>query len=668
MNAKEWIAALHKSGRPGPLLATLREGKQADVAARLKALDGYAEDPAVGDALLELVGTPPWTSDSSKPLWNLVFELASKTKDPRLKEATPTWDVRPLMKRWLSNGWKRAVAGLPERAELSAARREALDAHAGAAKPVSTRNTSEDELLAAIYANPADDTPRQVYADMLLEKGDPRGEFISLQLANADEKKQRALLKAHGKQWLGELAEVLASTYEFRRGFLSKATIKFRNKADFDKWSDRPEWATVEEVDFAGRGTVPEGQAGFIYAITPAMKSLKKASRVMREAIVDTSAPWALEVLGVELTENGLVALFESDRFPRLHTLESHKKVTPALFERLRRVGAVKHFIGHSALPAETVAAASKHPFETVTMNGLVYRRGPDGALHNADAPAAAPRATALPETGFIIELAARPDDTLTVIGSTALHHVDASGTRLLRQTPRRYWYNDCTGFDEKGRFVVIGYRNVKVTDPATGEALLEARAPATEPYSSNLLSFSPDGRFISGVRSAVYDLEKNVEVKPPRGVGKACFVDPEQRWWLVFERFDDVTDPVLLRHDSKERRRLTGAGPAKKIVLSSRGVLFTQSEANLSSWDVATGRRIASADGLRLLSFCCRGAVLTAGGGDAIHALDAQTLQVLRSWPGARCATISDDRKTAWVLTQQDGATPGITREAFDR
>ncbi|MBL8917099.1 MAG: TIGR02996 domain-containing protein [Archangium sp.] len=39
----------------------------------------------------------------------------------------------------------------------------------------------EDELLAAIWARPDDDTPRLVYADYLMEQQNPRGEFIRLQ-------------------------------------------------------------------------------------------------------------------------------------------------------------------------------------------------------------------------------------------------------------------------------------------------------------------------------------------------------------------------------------------------------------------------------------------------------------------------------------------------------
>ena len=41
----------------------------------------------------------------------------------------------------------------------------------------------ESRLLAAVLADPGSDAPRQVYADWLQERGDPRGELIELQLA-----------------------------------------------------------------------------------------------------------------------------------------------------------------------------------------------------------------------------------------------------------------------------------------------------------------------------------------------------------------------------------------------------------------------------------------------------------------------------------------------------
>ncbi len=76
-------------------------------------------------------------------------------------------------------------------------------------------STSEaDALEAAIRANPHDRAAHAAYADWLTERGDPRGEFIQVQLAledesvSADQRKklkarEKALLKKHEKEWVG---------------------------------------------------------------------------------------------------------------------------------------------------------------------------------------------------------------------------------------------------------------------------------------------------------------------------------------------------------------------------------------------------------------------------------------------------------------------------------
>lgn len=84
------------------------------------------------------------------------------------------------------------------------------------AAPASPRTALEN----AIVANPDDLGAHAAYADWLIEQGDPRGEFIQVQLALEDEKrpakarkelKQREeqLLKRYQREWLGELAPYL---------------------------------------------------------------------------------------------------------------------------------------------------------------------------------------------------------------------------------------------------------------------------------------------------------------------------------------------------------------------------------------------------------------------------------------------------------------------------
>jgi uncharacterized protein (TIGR02996 family) len=103
-----------------------------------------------------------------------------------------------------------------------------------------------DALEAALVANPDDLASHSAYADYLAEQGDPRGELIQVQIALEDEKKASAerkrlqereaeLLKAHTRQWLGELAPHLLdieerkwgpnTEYRFARGWVDRLQI-----------------------------------------------------------------------------------------------------------------------------------------------------------------------------------------------------------------------------------------------------------------------------------------------------------------------------------------------------------------------------------------------------------------------------------------------------------
>ena len=112
--------------------------------------------------------------------------------------------------------------------------------------------TTEAELLAQIYAHPLDDGPRLVYGDFLLQRGDPRGELIAMQLQHRDPERERALVEEHGASWVGGLARVLDlrpdSQTAFERGFLAIAELRRDSDAELAKVLTDPAWATVEEV------------------------------------------------------------------------------------------------------------------------------------------------------------------------------------------------------------------------------------------------------------------------------------------------------------------------------------------------------------------------------------------------------------------------------------
>lgn len=99
---------------------------------------------------------------------------------------------------------------------------------------------SPDEfaLMQAVRANPADDTPRLVFADFVEERGDEaRAEFIRLQCSGADSARADAILAEHREQWdetlRAELREQFPNLrfgseivgWSYRRGFVSSLEV-----------------------------------------------------------------------------------------------------------------------------------------------------------------------------------------------------------------------------------------------------------------------------------------------------------------------------------------------------------------------------------------------------------------------------------------------------------
>ena len=93
----------------------------------------------------------------------------------------------------------------------------------------------------------------QAYADYLEEQGDPRGELIQVQLALEEDNKSAAererlwlrelqLLRAHEREWLGELAPLLLDqkiSEHTREEAVSRALELSNIREDSTNWNDR---------------------------------------------------------------------------------------------------------------------------------------------------------------------------------------------------------------------------------------------------------------------------------------------------------------------------------------------------------------------------------------------------------------------------------------------
>jgi uncharacterized protein (TIGR02996 family) len=121
-----------------------------------------------------------------------------------------------------------------------------------------TDSVTLDLLLAAIQHEPSRDDLRLAYAAALTERGDPRGEFITIQCqrhASGTRRKgarEKQLLDANRSRWLGRLRTAIAGNgVEFERGFV--AAIEIDGNSYLDEVSE--EWSTVERLHFRDTGS-----------------------------------------------------------------------------------------------------------------------------------------------------------------------------------------------------------------------------------------------------------------------------------------------------------------------------------------------------------------------------------------------------------------------------
>lgn len=154
-----------------------------------------------------------------------------------------------------------------------------------------------EALYAAVFAAPVDDAPRLVLADALQEQGDPRGEFISLQLqqprAQRSERRMQKLLERHRGEFLRRLQPVVMpdAAQRWDRGFLSEASVVLHGEQ-----VDVPDWATVRKLDVLFSGSPP------LELASPHLRSLQEITNAPLEVVpVLFAADRALTVEAVTL-------------------------------------------------------------------------------------------------------------------------------------------------------------------------------------------------------------------------------------------------------------------------------------------------------------------------------------------------------------------------------
>jgi uncharacterized protein (TIGR02996 family) len=312
-------------------------------------------DPRVAAKLTAMLLAPPFTSLGSRGLWTpLLGALGDRHADPRTIDAlapvageyTRVFGATKMGEQ-MQRGVRRLLDSLRERFADVTDDDEAtglLEALPAAAPPKpAAKPASGDDLLAAIYASPDDDQLRLVYADWLLERGDPRGEFITLQfrkhrgeaLSEADQKREAQLLKKHVKDWLGPLYGVTRKDDRvLARGFLEACVFQPRNPASALA-ADHPSWATVRDVEVANGGTNDSGESVLARPAMRHMRILRHCDGPLLEAILERPE-FELEELHIGWfgsrrrgydPDKPWKALLSGKGLPRLRRLEIGKDV-----------------------------------------------------------------------------------------------------------------------------------------------------------------------------------------------------------------------------------------------------------------------------------------------------------------------------------------------------
>jgi uncharacterized protein (TIGR02996 family) len=86
---------------------------------------------------------------------------------------------------------------------------------------------TDDQLLAAVLSAPDDDAPRLVYADRLIQAGDPYGEYIACAIAGKTDRAYE-LERAYRRTWLHPLCRATQlgeGSFVFGRGFVEDVSL-----------------------------------------------------------------------------------------------------------------------------------------------------------------------------------------------------------------------------------------------------------------------------------------------------------------------------------------------------------------------------------------------------------------------------------------------------------
>jgi uncharacterized protein (TIGR02996 family) len=323
------------------LLATWRDVPATEVAARAELLREWPADPRRDRAVVAMLCESPYRTTPA--VWTQLCALTEMIRDVRQRDrlrafvaAIPTIfigigptkiarRVRAVLEPLLLRLDACAPAPMAEarRATLAELAREEP-----AAAAATIRGSRADELRACVFEQPDDYGLRAIYADALIEAGDPLGELIALSLKHRDTPPSKpelarrlALTKRLLPAILGPLAKVLYRTeLEVDCGFLSRCTVNFQECARtiplrIEELAGSPWWSTV--VELRGPAKI------FLHPVMRSLRRLYVYDDADLAALLDATSPPAIDTLSCNVTTRNVAQLARATRLTVLRHLHA---------------------------------------------------------------------------------------------------------------------------------------------------------------------------------------------------------------------------------------------------------------------------------------------------------------------------------------------------------
>lgn len=220
-------------------------------------LSKTVDDPRLATLYVKWLAQGNWPAPTAKVVWERIFEHLVKLRDIRaiaplraVAANLPSF-VGEAHRTWITEMIEQTITSLSavKPTKGSGPRPDKRDA-----KPKVAPTAPAADPRAPIWNDPDDDELKQVVADALTERGDPQGEFITLQLLKtkspAQRKRERELQK-HQPTWLGAIGKLCVKhSMRFAAGF-PVAVCTDRRLVPRREWEAAlaaPQWATIERL------------------------------------------------------------------------------------------------------------------------------------------------------------------------------------------------------------------------------------------------------------------------------------------------------------------------------------------------------------------------------------------------------------------------------------